>query len=383
MIDFSFTKEQVMIQKAMREFAEKELTPKYGIYDQTETFPSEQWKKMAELGILGMGIPSEYGGQPVDYVTKGLIAKELARGDVNCASAATQASINEIIAKYSDEQIKKDWLPEIAKGEKIVALAVTEPHCGSDVAALSTRAERKDGCYVLNGEKSSISLSMGCHAILIFAKTDPEARARGVSCFFVPVDTTGVTRQPYKDMGSRALRRGSIFLDDVTIPEQNLTGEENKGFYQVMSAFDVIRVILGMQALGAAEKSLEETMEYVKTRTAFGRPLAKFEGVSFPLAEHYTKIMAAQWLCYHTLWLHDQGLKHTKETAMCKYMCPEVAVKAIHDCLVLHGHYGYAQDFPFEQRLRDVIGFEFADGTANVQKLIIARELMGREFLPY
>jgi len=383
MIDFSFTKEQLMIQKAMRKFAEKELWPKYSLYDQKEEFPSEQWEKMSEIGIHGMGVPIEYGGQPVDYVTKGLITKELARGDVNCAYAATLACTNEIIATHADEEIKKDWLPEIAKGKKILALAVTETHCGSDVAALSAKAEKKNGYYILKGEKSSITFGMDCAAALVFAKTDPEAKVRGVSCFFVPTDTAGVMRQPYKDMGTKAVRRGSLFLDDVKIPERYLIGEEDQGFYQVMNAFDVIRVLLSMQALGAAEKSLEETMDYVKGRTAFGRPLATFEGVSFPLAENYTKIMAAQWLCYHALWMHDQGLKHTKETAMCKYFCPKLAVDVIHDCLVLHGHYGYARDFPFEQRLRDVIGFEFADGTANIQKIIIARELMGRESLPY
>jgi len=383
MLDFSFTKEQLMIQNVMRKFAEKELLPKYSLYDQKEEFPSEQWEKMREIGIHGMGVPSEYGGQPVDYVTQGLTAKELARGDVNCAYAVTLACINEIIATYADEEIKKDWLPEVAKGKKILALAVTEPHCGSDAAALSAKAEKKNGYYILKGEKSSITLGMDCDAALVFAKTDPEAKARGVSCFFVPTDTAGVMRQPYKDMGTKAVRRGSLFLDDVKIPEQYLIGEENQGFYHVMNAFDVIRVLLSMQALGAAEKSLEETMDYVKGRTAFGRPLASFEGVSFPLAENYTKIMAAQWLCYNALWMHDQGLKHTKETAMCKYFCPKLAVDVIHDCLVLHGHYGYAQDFPFEQRLRDVMGFEFADGTANIQKIIIARELMGRESLPY
>lgn len=383
MIDFSFTKEQLMIQNAMRKFAEKELLPKYSLYDQEEKFPSEQWEKMREIGIHGMGVPSEYGGQPVDYVTKGLTAKELARGDVNCAYAVTVAPTNEIFATYANEEIKKDWLPEVAKGKKILALSVTEPHCGSDVAALRAKAEKKNGYYILKGEKSSITFAMDCAAALVFAKTNPEEKARGVSCFFVPTDTPGVTRQPYKDMGTKAARRGSIFLDDVKIPEQYLIGEENQGFYQVMDAFDVIRVLLSMQALGAAEKSLEETMDYVKERTAFGRPLATFEGVSFPLAENYTKIMAAQWLCYHALWMHDQGLKHTKETAMCKYFCPKLAADVIHDCLVLHGHYGYARDFPFEQRLRDVIGFEFADGTANIQKIIIARELMGRESLPY
>jgi len=383
MIDFSLTKEQVMIQKTMRRFAEKELLPKYSHYDQTETFPFEQWKKMAELGVMGLGIPSEYGGQPADQVTTGLIVKELARGDVNCAYAATFSGLITVIAKYADEEIKTEYLPKFAMGEKIFALAVTEPHIGSDVAALKATAAKENGYYILNGEKSSVSFAMDCDAFLVFAVTDPGAKARGISCFFVPVDTPGITRQPYKDMGARAIRRGSFFLDNVKIPERNLIGKENKGFHQVMGAFDVLRVLMSLQALGAAEKTLEETIDYVKSRSAFGRPLARFEGVSFPIAEHYTKIIAAQWLCYHALWLNDQGLKHSKETAMCKYFGPQEAVKAIHGCLLLHGHYGYARDFPIEQRLRDVTSLEIADGTSQIQKIIISRELMGREYLPY
>jgi cyclohexanecarboxyl-CoA dehydrogenase len=383
MIDFSLTKEQVMIQKAMREFAEKELLPNYSKYDQSETFPWEQWKKMAELGVMGLGIPSEYGGQPADQVTTGIIVKELARGDVNSAYAATFSGLIGVIVKYASEEIKKEWLPEFAKGERVIALAVTEPHMGSDVGSLRTTAVKENEYYVLNGEKSSASFAMDCDAALVFAKTNPDVKAQGVSCFLVPMDTPGLTRQPYKDMGARAIRRGSFFFDDVKIPAQNLIGEENKGFYQIVGAFDVLRVLLSLQAIGAAEKSLEETMGYVKSRTAFGKPLAKFEGVSFPIAEHYTKMMAGQWLCYHALWMHDKGLKHSKETAMCKYYCPEEAVKAIHSCLLLHGHYGYAQDFPIEQRLRDVTSLELADGTAQIQKIIISRELMGREYLPY
>jgi cyclohexanecarboxyl-CoA dehydrogenase len=383
MIDFSFTKEQVLIQKAMREFAEKELLPNYSHYDKTETFPWEQWKKMAKLGIMGLGLPVEYGGEPADQVTTGLVVKELARGDVNCAYAATFSGLIRTIVKYAHEEIKREWLPKFAKGEKLFALAVTEPHMGSDVAALKTTALKENGYYIINGEKSSTSFAMDCDAAFVFAKTDPEAGARGVSCFFVPVGAPGITRQPYKDLGARAIRRGSLFLDDVKIPERNLIGEENKGFYQLMGAIDVLKVLLTLQAIGAAEKSLEETIGYVKSRTAFGRSLAKFEGVSFPIVEHYTKIMAAQWLCYHALWLHDRGSKHFKEAAMCKYFGPEEAVKAIHSCLLLHGHYGYAQDFPIEQRLRDVTSLEIADGTAQIQKIIISRELMGREYLPY
>ncbi|MDY6970402.1 MAG: acyl-CoA dehydrogenase family protein, partial [Spirochaetota bacterium] len=220
-------------------------------------------------------------------------------------------------------------------------------------------------------------------AMVTFAMTDPEAKARGVSSFFVPVDNPGVTLQSYKDMGVKAMRRGSAFLDNVKIPKSNLLGQEDKGFKQAMNTFDVLRVCLCMIALGAAEKSLDETVEYVKTREAFGRPIAKFEGVSFPIAEHYTKLMSANWLCLYALWAHDKGIKHTKETAMCKYYAPLVAVQAIHDCLLLHGHYGYTQEFPIEQRLRDVIALEFADGTSQIQKIIISREIIGKEYLPY
>ena len=214
-------------------------------------------------------------------------------------------------------------------------------------------------------------------------KTNPDAAAQGISSFLVPMDLPGITLQSYKDMGMKPIRRGSAFLDNVKISEKYLLGEENKGFYQAMDTFDLLRLCLCMAALGAAEKSIEETIEYTKERTAFGRPLAKFEGVSFPIAEHYTKLMSANWLCFHALWLHDRGLKHTKETAMCKYYVPEMAVQAIHDCLQLHGHYGYTQEYPFEQRLRDAIGLEFADGTAQIQKIIISRELIGKEYLPY
>lgn len=383
MLDFSFTEEQVIIQNRIREFAEKELLPRYQHHDQTETFPLEQLRKMAGLGVMGLRIPADYGGQLTDYVTAGLIIKELARGDPNCAYLGCHSAIAELIAEHACAELKEEWLPAVAKGEKLLALAVTEPHCGSDVAAIKTRAIKENGYYLLRGEKSATTFMMDCDALVVFAKTDPEAKARGVSSFLVPTRLPGIMRQSYKDMGGKCIRRGSAFLDDVRIPEKNLLGEENKGFYQVMGAFDVIRVLLCLIALGAAEKSLEETIEYAKSRTTFGQPLAKFESVSFSIAEHYTRIAAAHWLCFHALWLHDRGLKHARETAMCKYFAPLAAVQAIRDCLLLHGDAGYTKEFPFEQRLRDVIGLEIADGTAQIQKIVISRELMGREYLPY
>jgi cyclohexanecarboxyl-CoA dehydrogenase len=243
---------------------------------------------------------------------------------------------------------------------------------------------RRDGdSYVLNGEKTGISLAMAADAAVVFAKTDPAAGARGVSAFLVPMDAEGVRRTRLQDMGSRGIQRGSISLSDVRLPPENLIGPEGRGFYQVMQGFDFSRFLIGLMCLGAAEASLDETIAYVKQRGAFGRPLAAFEGVSFVIAEQATLIEAARWLCYRGLWLRDAGRPHTKEAAMAKWLAPRTAVDAIHECLLLHGHYGYTQDLPLEQRLRDVIGLEIGDGTAQVQKMIVARELIGRESQPY
>jgi cyclohexanecarboxyl-CoA dehydrogenase len=236
---------------------------------------------------------------------------------------------------------------------------------------------------VISGEKSGTSLLMVADAVVLFAKTDPQAGARGVTAFLVPLTASGITRTPFADMGSRAVQRGSLFLDGVRVPAEYRLGAEGTGFYAVMNGFDFSRFIIGLMCLGAAQQSLEETMAYVTQRHAFGQPLARFEGVSFPIAEHATLLEAARWLCYRGLWLRDHGLPHTKEAAMAKWWAPKVAVDCIHDCLLLHGQYGYTRDLPLEQRLRDVIGLEIGDGTAQVMKIVIARELMGREFLPY
>jgi cyclohexanecarboxyl-CoA dehydrogenase len=218
---------------------------------------------------------------------------------------------------------------------------------------------------------------------MLFARTDAAAKARGVTAFLVPLDRPGVSRQGLRDLGSRAIGRAVLSFDHVRIPISHRLGDEGTGFYQVMQGFDFNRVLIGLASLGAAQASLEETMRYVKERRAFGRPIVQFEGVSFPIAEAATLIEAARLLCYRGLWLADRGERHTKESAMVKWWAPRLAMDTIHQCLLLHGHYGYTDELPFEQRLRDVIGLEIGDGTAEVMKLIVARELMGREALPY
>jgi cyclohexanecarboxyl-CoA dehydrogenase len=279
--------------------------------------------------------------------------------------------------------VKKQFLQPMLVGSLVPAFAITEPHSGTDAAAMKAKAVKNGAIYTLNGEKSGTTMMKAADAVVLLVKTKPEAGARGVSAFVVPTDLPGITRQHYEDMGSKALVRGSIFLDNVEIPEEYLLGKEGEGFKLVMKAFDASRVFLALLCIGAAEISLEETIKYIKERHAFNRPLAKFEGVSFPVVEHCSIIEAVRLLCYKTLWLRDQGLPHTKEAGMVKWMAPRFAVNAIHDCLLLHGHYGYTQEFPLEQRLRDIIGVEIADGTSQVSKIVASRELFGRDFLPY
>ena len=264
-----------------------------------------------------------------------------------------------------------------------MCLALTEPDCGSDAAAIRMKAVREGDYYILNGEKTSITGGMTSDVSYLFAKTDPKAGARGVTSFLVPLDLPGVTKSAMSDMGFKSQPRCSIFMDDVRVPLDHRLSDEGKGFYMLMGTFDVLRVFLSLSALGGAETSLNEAIAYAKLRTAFGRPIARFEGVSFKIAEHATWIEVARLLCYRALWLADQGLPHTKEAAMCKWLGPVVARNAIHDALLIHGHVAYSEELPIEQRLRDVIGYEMADGTADIMKTIVARELIGKESRPY
>ena len=381
-MDFSLTDEQRMLQDSVRAFARDVLLPKYTHWDRNSEFPREIWPQMGALGLMGLRVPEAYGGQGADCVTAGIAMEEVARGDFNCCYGMLNCCFaGDILGKFASDSVKARWLPAMAAGEKVLCVCLTEPHCGSDAAAIRTRAVRRGDTYVLNGEKSAITLLMVGDAAIVFAKTDPAGGAKGVSAFLVPLDLPGITRHPYSDMGARGIVRGSLFLDNVTIPADSLIGPEGGGFSRVMQAFDYTRALIGLMCLGAAQITVEETITYLKGRTAFGQPLSKNQGVSFPLASWAAKMEMARWLCYRTLWLRDQDLPHTKEAAMCKMEVPVLSTAAVHECMILHGHYGYTKDYPVEQRLRDVVGQEIADGTPQIMKLIVARELFGREFV--
>ena len=383
-MDFALTAEQDELVRTLRAFARKELAPYTRDWDRSGEFPWKAWRQMGELGLLGLRIPSDYGGQESDYMTFGLAMEEIARGDFGCTYGLQLAGLaGEIVGANGTEEIKKRWLPPTARGEEVIALALTEPGVGSDAAHLACRAERDGDGYLITGEKSGISLAMVAQSAVLFARTGAGGGAKGVTAFLVPLDLPGVSRSPLRDMGSHSVGRGVLAFDHVRVAASHRLGGEGHGFYQVMRGFDYNRVGIALACLGVAQVSLEETMAYVKERRAFAKPLATFEGVSFRIAEAATHIDACRGLCYRALWLADHGQSHTKESAMTKWWAPKLAVETIHQCLLFHGHYGYTDELPFEQRMRDVIGLEIGDGAAEVMKTIVARELMGPESRPY
>ena len=381
-MDFAFSEEEELFRKTVRQFAERELRPKYAERERADYSTYDLLQKMAQLDLLGLRVPVEYGGSDAPCVMVGIAAEECSRGDYSAGTMIVGSLISEMIGHHAMPQVKEEWLPDIVAGRRHVALALTEPHCGSDAVALTTKAVRDGDEYVITGEKSSTS-QVDADGCIVFARTSPVAGARGISAFLMPLDAPGVGTSRFNDLGMKLSHRGALHLDGVRVPARNRIGEEGQGFYIVMNEFDYSRAIIALQCIGTAEQSVDDTMEYAKSRTAFGQPIARFEGVSFPIAEAATQLEAARLLCYKVLWLRDKGLPHTKEAAMVKWLGPKLAVEVIHQMLLLHGHAGYSDDYPHGQRLRDTIGHQIGDGTGEVMKLVIAREMLGREFRPH
>jgi cyclohexanecarboxyl-CoA dehydrogenase len=364
------------IQAAAWRFAKERIAPGYMARETSARIDRALIREIGQLGLIAPEVPEALGGLGLPSLTSGLIAEAFGHADINVAYLQILGSLNaKIIAEHASPALAAHWLPRITGGESVVCIGLTEPRGGSDAANLALSARRDGKRYILKGEKSSISMADQSDAIVLFARTGSvEAKARGVSAFLVPMDTPGITTQRYKDLGSHAIGRCSIFFDDVIIPEEYRLADEGAGFVQVMQGFDFSRALIGLQVIGAAQASLDESWAYIQERQAFGAPLSRNQGVTFPLAEADTMIAAIRQLCYHTLRLKDGGLPHTAEAAMCKWLAPKTAVDVIHQCLITHGHYGWSLDLPHQQRLRDVMGLEIGDGTAQIMKMIIARE---------
>ncbi|MBB4103389.1 cyclohexanecarboxyl-CoA dehydrogenase [Allorhizobium borbori] len=374
------TEELSALRDMARKFATEKLAPRYQAREKAGTFEKDLLREMGSLGLIAPELPEEYGGLGAGSIYSGVIIEEVGRADFNVGYINILASLNgQIIANFANEELRRHWLPKIISGEEVVCIALTEPRGGSDAANLGLKMERDGDHYVINGEKTSISMADQAAGAVVFARTGTvEEKARGISAIFVPMDTPGISTTRFTDIGQHAIGRGSIFFDNVRVPAENLLGEEGKGFVQVMQGFDFSRSLIGLQCIGTARQSLDETWAYIGERKAFGKPLAAFQGITHQLAAFDTKVEAARLLSYNALWLKDQGLPHTAEAAMTKWWPPLLAYETIHACLLVHGHAGYSNELPFEQRLRDVLGLQIGDGTANIMKNIIARERAGR-----
>jgi cyclohexanecarboxyl-CoA dehydrogenase len=366
-----------------RRFASARVAPGFLERDRTRVLDRQLMHEMGELGFIAPELPEAFGGQGVGRLAAGVIHEEIARADLSISYINLLASLNgQILAEHGEPQVVKPWLQRLTQGKALLAIALTEPRGGSDAANLRLHVERVGDAYVINGEKTSISAADQADAVVVFGRTGPaDAGAHGVTALLVPTDAPGLTRNRFDCHGQRAIGRGSLFFENVRVPVDHRLGEENKGFVQVMQGFDFSRALIGLQVLAVARVALEETWEYVAGREAFGQPLAAFQGVSHPLAEYETQVEAARLLCLQTLWLKDRGLPHTAQAAMCKWWGPKLAYDAVHQCLLSFGHGGYDRGV-MEQRLRDVLGFQLGDGTAQIMKTIVARTRAGRAAVP-
>jgi cyclohexanecarboxyl-CoA dehydrogenase len=390
-MDFTWREEDELFRDTVRRYALERLAPDFSRWE-SEPFPRERVRELGDLGVLGILIPEEYGGSGgprgsggvprKGYVSLGVAAEEIGRADFNVTNFLQLAGITSGLLARGSDDVRKEWLPGVASGEQVVAFALTEPSVGSDAARLVVSARHDGGDLLVSGEKASCTFAGLADACVVFARTGGPGAA-GISMVLVPLDRPGVTRQVYDSVGGKLTQRGSLFFDDVRVPASNQLGAEGAGFVGAMKGFDFNRSIIALGCIGAALQSLDETIAYTKERTTFGKPLAKHEGVAFPIAEHLALLHATRLLAYEALARADAGQPHTAQAAMAKWLGPKQATEAIHSCLLFHGWTGYGNDLPFAQRLRDMVGFEIGDGTAEIMKAIIAREAFGREFTAY
>lgn len=379
---YGFDEDEDAFRHEVRRWADKVLAPHYQDDDKAAVFRRQQALDMASMGLTGLRIPEEYGGQAATAVVAGIAAEEVGRADFNAGYLIINtALISDIIVRNASAEQKAAWLPGIASGETVPCICITEPGHGTDAAGLELKAVPEGDGWTLHGEKTSITLGMASDRAVVLARTGGPG-ARGVSAFWVDLADPTVSRTPFDDLGSRAIGRASIHFDGTRVSREELIGAEGGGFVSVMEGFDYSRAIIGLLCLGAAQESLDEALQWARDREAFGQPIGRFQGVAFPLAEHATHIRGARHVCYEALWLKDNDLEHSTEAAMAKFWAPKLSTEVIHQCLLTLGHVGYSTEHKVGQRLRDVIGLEIGDGTAQVSKLVISRGLLGRTSAP-
>jgi acyl-CoA dehydrogenase len=381
-MNFELTHEQKDIQKAAREFAEGMFPEVAEECDLNETFPRALWKKACDLGFVGVFIDEAYGGPGLGLLENILIMEEFCRVDAGCASVILTTLGSEFILLYGREEQKKKYLPGLTRGEAIMGMAITEPDAGSDVASVNTRALRVKDHYVINGNKMFITNGSIADFLVILCVTneDEKVRSKRHSALLVETNRKGFeANQLKRKLGMRASDTAEIHFSDVEVPLENLIGEgEGEGFYQLMAVFNRSRVTVAMISVGVSQGGLEKAISYAKQRKQFGSPLGSFQGIQFKLAEMASWIEASRALCYKAAWMVDQGKVDPKLISMAKWFAGEVGVKVIDEVVQIHGGYGYLGEYGIERLYRNAKLAEIVEGTKEIEKMIIARELLGR-----
>lgn len=378
-MDFTLTPEQELFRKSAREFALKELEPIATDLDREHRVALDVLKKLGSLGYLGMTVPEEYGGIGADMLSYVLVMEELSR---SCASTSTAVSVqnslcNTLLVEFANEAQKRKYLPDLAVGKKFGAFALTEPESGSDAAGLKTTAVAKGDAFILNGTKRFITSAGFADIFLVFALTDPSAGNRGVSCFLVERNTPGFTVGKEEDkMGIRGSSTCELFLENCRVPKENLIGELNRGFKVAMITLDSGRIGIAAQAVGIAQAALDEAVKYSKERKAFGKLIGEFQAIQFKLADMKTKVEAARLLTYKAAWKKDHKLDYIADSSMAKLYAAEIASEVADEAVQIYGGYGYIRDYKVERLYRDARITRIYEGTSEIQKLIIARELL-------
>ena len=374
-----FTEDHESIREMARDFAVKTLAPIAAGIDQNEEFPMDVVRQMGDLGFLGLKIPEEYGGLGLDMRSYVCVMEEIAR---KCAAAtlfissANSLSTAPIVISGTPEQ-KEKYLPGVVSGEEFIAFGLTEPNAGSDAASLTTKAAADGDDYILNGRKCFITMAPIASSCIVYAKTNPEKGAKGISCFLVDMSLPGVScgRREEK-MGQRGVPVSDVVLEDVRVPKSCMIGEPDLGFINAMKALSVGRIGVASMCLGMASEAIALAVEHTKNRVQFGKPLCKHQAIAFMLADMETKLNAARGLVYNAAWLMDNGVKADKEASMAKYFAAESAIDIINKSLQLHGGYGYSREYEIERLYRDIRVCSIYEGSSQVQQIVISGQML-------
>lgn len=376
---FRFTDEQLMIQSMVREFSRKVIAPTAAERDRTKEFPADNLKKMAELGLLGMMVPSEYGGEGADTISYVLALSEIA---YSCAATAVVMSVHnsivcESILRYGSEEQKSQYLPELASGKMLGAFGLTEPEAGSDPVSQITTAVRDGDEYVINGTKRFTTTGKNSHLVIVTAKTDESQRHKGISAFIVEKGTPGFKVGHTEDkMGLRASDTTDLNFDNCRVPAHHLLGHEGEGFKLAMTALDGGRIGIAAQSIGVAQAALDAAIKYAKQRAQFGQKISKFQGLRWMIADMATELEAARQLTMSAAAMKDQGAKFTRQASMAKLFASEMVNRITAKAIQIHGGYGFTKDYAVERYYRDARVFTIYEGTSEIQRVVISNHLL-------